>query len=45
MYRAIGDEAAMEFFNVDPDTGTVTVKKMLYPGTTLEYTVSVDEID
>ena len=39
-YSLTGEEAAKEFFYVDPDTCRVTIKKKLYPGTTTEYTVS-----
>ena len=41
MYRGIGDEDALQFFHVDPDTGKITIKKMLYPGTNTQYTVSL----
>ena len=36
----IGEDSAKEFFYVDSDTCRVTVKKMLYPGTATDYTVS-----
>ena len=36
----IGEDSAKEFFYVDPDTCRVTVKRMLYPGTATDYTVS-----
>ena len=39
-YSMIGEDSAKEFFYVDPDTCRVTVKKMLYPGTATDYTVS-----
>ncbi len=39
-YSGIGDEEVQEHFHVDPDTGVVTIKKSLYPGTRTNYEVS-----
>ena len=40
LYRAIGEADALDAFYVDPDTGRVTIKKLLYPGFKTTYTVS-----
>jgi hypothetical protein len=40
LYRAVAEDDAMEVFYVDPNTGRVTIKKMLYPGSKTSYTVS-----
>ncbi len=37
----MGDSEAMKYFYVDPDIGIITIKKMLYPGTRNQYTVSI----
>lgn len=43
IYEASSDqEEALEYFYVDPTTGRVTIKKLLYPGSsTKEYSVSL----
>ena len=38
-YSGSGDEEVMQYFHVDPDSGTVTIKKMMYPGTRTNYEV------
>ena len=45
MYSALGEGDATDFFYVDPDTGRVTIKELLYPGTDREYTVSSHWLD
>ena len=36
----MGDEEAVEYFAIDPSTGTVVLKKSLVDATTSRYTVS-----
>jgi len=39
-YSASGEMDALDYFYIDPYTGLVTVKKLLYPGSTkTDYTV------
>ncbi len=40
-YSITGEASAPQFFYVDPDTGIITVKKLLSEGDTSQYTVSV----
>ena len=41
VYRSTGEEDALKYFYVDPFTGRVTIKELLYPGTRMQYTVSL----
>ena len=41
LYRATGREESMKYFHVDPDTGLISIKKLLYPGTTNAFEVRV----
>ena len=43
-YSITGSGDADEFFYVDPFSGEVTVKELLYPGDTPQYTVSGTDI-
>jgi protocadherin Fat 4 len=45
VYKALGDGEAKRFFHVDADTGMVTIKKMLYPGSRNEYTLEIEASD
>ena len=42
-YRAVDDELAQQFFYVNPDTGVITVKRLLTTDSTDRYTVRIRE--
>ena len=39
LYRAVGEDDALQYFFVDTFSGTVTIKKSLYPGSRTQYSV------